>query len=256
MTIHSKTEIHPTAKLGKGVTVGPFTTIGANAQIGEGTEIGPSVVIERGTIIGKNCRIYHGASLGGDPQIINFKDVPSTVQIGDETTIREFVTIHRARTENGKTLVGNGCFLMAYSHIAHDCDIGDQVIIVNSAGLAGHIVVEEQAVISGLVGIHQRVRIGKNAMVGALAGVNQDVLPFCTVEGTPARLLGINSIGLKRAGFEPHVRSAIKKAIHFLLRSDLNTSQAMEKIEQEIENQEEIRYLISFIKNSSRGITK
>jgi UDP-N-acetylglucosamine acyltransferase len=254
--IHSSAFIHPSSKLAQGITIGPFTTIGPDVQIGEGTIIGPNVLIEAGTIIGKNCEIFHGASLGGKPQIINFKNVPAKVEIGDGTVIREYVTIHRSGSENGVTRVGEGCLLMAYSHLGHDCEIGDQVVIVNSTSLAGHVIVEDKVFISALVGVHQFVRIGRYAMVAGLAGVNQDVMPFSTVEGNRARLLGANAIGLKRANFKPDVRAAIKKALKFIAQPELNTKQAIEKIEAEIEVFDEINYLIKFIRNSSRGVTK
>jgi len=256
VTIHSSSIIHATAQLAQGVEVGPFTTIGPDVQIGEGTLIGQNVRIEAGTIIGKNCKVFHGASLGGEPQILNFKNVPATVEIGDGTVIREYVTVHRSGFENGVTRVGKNCLLMAYSHLGHDCELGDHVVIVNSAELAGHVIVENRAFISGLVGVHQFVRIGRHAMIGGLAGVNQDVLPFSTVEGNRARFLSVNAIGLKRANFKPDVRAAIKKALKIITRSDLNTQQALEKIAAEVSTFEEIRYLVDFIKNSSRGVTK
>lgn len=256
MIIHSSAVIHPAAELAQGVEVGPFTTLGPNVRIGEGTVIGPNVLIEAGTVIGKNCKILHGASLGGEPQIINFENVPASVEVGDRTVIREYVTIHRSSYENGVTRVGKDCLLMAYVHLGHDCEISDQVVIVNSTSLAGHVIVEDKVFISALVGVHQFVRIGKYAMVAGLAGVNQDVLPFSTVEGNRARFLGANSVGLKRANFKPEVRAAIKKALKFITQSNLNTSQAVEKIETEIEMFDEIHYLVNFIKNSSRGVTK
>jgi UDP-N-acetylglucosamine acyltransferase len=256
VTIHSSSVIDPGAKLAQGVRVGPFTTIGADVQVGEGTVIGPNVLIEAGTVIGKNCEIFHGASLGGDPQILNFKNVPSSVEIGDGTVIREYVTIHRSGFENGVTRIGKECLLMAYSHLGHDCEIGDQVVIVNSTSLAGHVIVEDRVFISALVGIHQFVRIGRYAMVAGLAGVNQDVLPFSTVEGNRARLLSANTVGLKRAKFKPDVRAAIKKALKLISQPELNTRQAVEKIEAEIEMFDEIHYLINFVNNSSRGVTK
>ena len=256
MTIHSSSVIHPDAELAQRVKVGPFTTIGPDVRIGEGTIVGPNVLIEAGTVIGKNCEIFHGASLGGEPQILNFKNVPATVEIGDRTVIREYVTIHRSGNENGVTRVGKGCLLMAYSHLGHDCEIGDQVVIVNSTSLAGHVIVEDRVFISALVGGHQFVRIGRYAMVAGLAGVNQDVLPFSTVEGNRARLLSANAVGLKRANFKPKVRGAIKKALKFIAQPELNTKQAVEKIEAEIEMFDEIHYLTNFIRNSSRGVTK
>ncbi len=256
MNIHSSAVIHPDAELAQGVEVGPSTTIGPKARIREGTVIGPNVLIEAGTIIGRNCRIFHGASLGGEPQILNFKNVPATLEIGDETVVREYVTAHRSGFENGVTRVGKGCLLMACSHVGHDCEIGDEVVIVNSTALSGHVMVEDKAFISGLVGIHQFVRIGRHAMVGGMARVNQDVLPFSTVEGNPGRLYSANVVGLKRANFKPDVRAAIKKALKFIAQPELNTMQAVEKISAEIKMFDEIKYLIDFINNSSRGVTK
>tara|TARA_Y100001936_G_scaffold190784_1_gene189745 strand:- start:13550 stop:14320 length:771 start_codon:yes stop_codon:yes gene_type:complete len=256
LIIHPSSVIDPSAKLGEGVSVGPFSIIGPEVKIGNGTVIGSHVLIEANTIIGKACKIFQGASIGGEPQIAGFEDVLSSVEIGDGTIVREYATIHRSMFNEGVTQVGENCLLMAYSHLGHDCKIGDQVIIVNGTGLSGHVVVEKQAFISGLVGIHQFVRIGRNSMVGGMAGINKDVLPFSTVEGTPARLLSLNAVGLKRANFKPNVRSAIKKAFKIISRPDLNTSQSIEKISSEVEMHEEITYLLDFIKNSTRGITK
>jgi UDP-N-acetylglucosamine acyltransferase len=236
--------------------VGPFTTIGPEAKVGEGTLIGPNVLIEAGTIIGKNCKVFHGASLGGEPQILNFKNVTASLEIGDETVVREYVTIHRSGFENGVTRVGSNCLLMAYSHVGHDCEIGDGVVIVNSTALSGHVIVDDKAFISGLVGVHQFVRIGRYAMVGGMARVNQDILPFSTVEGNPAKLYSLNAVGLKRAKFKLDIRVAIKKALKVIAQPNLNTNQALEKVLAEIEMFDEIQHLVDFIKDSSRGVTK
>ena len=256
MTIHPSSIIDPGSNLGEDITVGPFSVIGPNVKMGRGTVIGSHVLIEANTKIGEKCKIFHGASIGGEPQIMNFEDVSSSVEIGDGTVVREYATIHRSGFKDGVTRVGKNCLLMAYSHLGHDCELGDQVVVVNGTGLSGHVIVENQAFISGLVGIHQFVRIGRNAMVGGMAGVNQDVLPFSTVEGTPARLLSVNAVGLKRANFKPNVRAAIKKAFKIISSTDLNTTQAVEKISSEVEMCDEINYLLDFIKNSTRGITK
>jgi len=256
LTIHSSSIIDTDSELAKGVTVGPFSIIGPHAKIGKGTVIGSHVLIEANTVIGKNCKIFNGASIGGEPQIMNFEDVSSSVEIGDGTVVREYATIHRSGFKDGVTTVGKNCLLMAYSHLGHDCKLGEQVVVVNGTGLSGHVIVEDQAFISGLVGIHQFVRIGRNAMVGGMAGVNQDVLPFSLVEGTPARLLSVNAVGLKRANFKPAVRAAIKKAFKIISSPDMNTSQALKKINSEIEMCDEIDYLLNFIKNSTRGVTK
>ncbi len=253
MNISKNATIDPSAVLGDNVSVGPYTTIGPKVEIGEGTVVGPSAVIEKGTVIGKNCRIYNGASLGGDPQIFGFEDVPSSARIGDGTTIREFVTIHRSGKENGVTTIGDHCMLMNYAHVAHDCEIGNHVVIVNSCALAGHVVIEDYAFVSGLVAIHQYVRIGTQSMIQGLSPITQNVLPYSMVGDTPVKLISLNSVGLRRRKVAPQVRTAIKSAFKILKESEWNTTQAVEKIESEIELLDEIRYLIDFIKNSKRG---
>ena len=256
MTIHSKSEIDPSAELGKNVKVGPFSIVGPGVKIGDRTEIGPNIYIQARTVVGADCRIFHGASIGGDPQIKNIQDFISSVKIGDGTIIREFVTIHRSAKENESTIVGKGCLLMAYVHLAHDCILENEVVIVNGTELSGHITVEDRAFISGMVGAHQFVRFGKFSMTGGMSRIVKDVLPFCTVEGSPARLIGINAVGLKRAGMAPAKRSGLKKALRYLMHNDLNTTQAIKKIEEEIEISDEIRYLSEFINNSDRGIIR
>ncbi|SVB80406.1 uncharacterized protein METZ01_LOCUS233260, partial [marine metagenome] len=205
MLIHSNTAIDPSAKVGEEVRIGPFSTIGPRVKIGDRTEIGPNVHIEEGTVVGADCRIFHGASIGGDPQIAGVRDIISSVEIGDKTTIREFVTIHRSAKENEKTTIGKECLLMAYAHVAHDCVIGDDVVLVNATSLSGHIVVEDRAFISGMIGAHQFVRFGKLSMTGGMSKIVKDILPFSTVEGNPPRLIGTNAIGLKRAGIAPAI---------------------------------------------------
>jgi UDP-N-acetylglucosamine acyltransferase len=256
VAIHSNSEIHPSAELGKDVLVGPFSTIGPNVQIGDQTKIGPNVHIEADTVVGADCRIFHGASIGGDPQIAGARDIISSVEIGDQTTIREFVTIHRSAKENEKTTVGKGCLIMAYAHIAHDCAIGDDVVLVNATSLSGHIIVEDRAFISGMIGAHQFVRFGKLSMTGGMSRIVKDVLPFSTVEGSPARLIGTNAIGLKRAGIVPAVRSSLKKAINLIMHDELNTTQALKKIEGEVEMSDEVSYLVDFVNQSNRGIIR
>ena len=256
MLISSNTEIDPSATIGKEVRIGPFSTIGPKVKIGDRTEIGPNVHIEEGTVVGADCRIFHGASIGGDPQIAGVRDIISSVEIGDKTTIREFVTIHRSAKENEKTTIGKECLLMAYAHVAHDCVIGDDVVLVNATSLSGHIVVEDRAFISGMIGAHQFVRFGKLSMTGGMSRIVKDVLPFSTVEGNPARLIGTNAIGLKRAGIGPSVRSSLKKSISLIMHDKLNTTQAIKKIEEEIEMSDEIRYLINFVNQSDRGIIR
>ena len=256
MTIHRNSEIDPTADLGTGVRVGPFSTIGPGVKIGDRTEIGPNVCIHQSTFVGADCRIFHGASIGGDPQIKDARDISSSVEIGEGTTVREFVTIHRSAKENETTFVGKKCLIMAYVHLAHDCVVGDEVVIVNGTELSGHIIVEGSAFISGMVGAHQFVRFGKLSMTGGMSRIVKDIPPFCTVEGSPARLIGTNALGLKRAGIIPSVRSGLKKAVRFLMHNDLNTTQAIKKIEEEIEISDDIRYLVNFVNQSNRGIIR
>lgn len=256
MTIHKSAVIDSSVILGENVSIGPFSVVGPNTIIGANTIIGPNVVIHPRTVIGDDCKIHHGASIGGDPQMVNFGDIASSVEIGDGTVIREFVTIHRGAKESQATKIGKHCMLMNYVHIAHDCELGDHVVVVNYTGLSGHVVVEDHAFISGQVGVHQFVRIGKNAMVGGKTAVTKDIIPFSLVEGVPARLVSINAIGLRRNHIPPQTRTALKKALKILLDPAHNTTQAIEIIEAEIEMQNEILYLINFIKHSSRGITK
>ena len=256
MTIHKSAVIDYSAKLGNNVAIGPFSIVGANAVIGDNTEMGPHVLIHPRTVIGKGCKIHCGATIGDEPQMVGFKDIASSVEIGEGTVVREYVTIHRGAKESQATKIGKHCMLMNYVHIAHDCEIGDHVIIVNYTGLSGHVVVEDHAFVSGQVGVHQFVRIGKNAMVGGKTAITKDILPFSLVEGVPARLVSINAIGLRRNHIQPKTRTALKNAFKILLDPAHNTTQAVEKMETEIELRDEIRYLIHFINHSSRGITK
>jgi len=257
MQIHHTAIIDSKAQLAKDVSIGPYSIIGSEVEIGEGSIIGPHVQINGRCLIGKNCEIYQGASLGGNPQILKFDfDTPSSIKIGDRTQIREYVTVHRSGFENGVTQIGEDCLLMAYTHVAHDCIIGNHVVMVNYTGLPGHVIVEDRAFISGLVGVHQFVRIGKYSMVAGMSAVRKDVIPFALIEGTPARLVGVNFVGLRRNDFPTKIRSSIKLAIKMIKDPYLNTSQSVEKIKSEIEMNPEIRYLIDFINASSRGITK
>jgi UDP-N-acetylglucosamine acyltransferase len=256
VAIHSNSEIHSSAEIGKDVQVGPFSTIGRRVIIGDRTEIGPNVYIEADTVVGADCRIFHGASIGGDPQIAGVRDIVSFVEIGDHTIVREFVTIHRSGNQNKKTMVGKSCLIMAYAHIAHDCVIGNDVVLVNATSLSGHIIVEDGAFISGMIGAHQFVRFGKLSMTGGMSRIVKDILPYSTVEGNPARLIGANAIGLKRAGIAPGVRTGIKNAINFIMHNELNTTQAIKKIKEEIEMSDEINYLVNFVNQSNRGIIR
>lgn len=242
------------AKIGRNVEISPYAIIEDDVTIGEKTKIGPYVVIKKGTTIGKHCKIDIGVVIGNDPQIIGWKDVKSYVVIGDNNIIREYATIHRSSFENKMTQIGDNNFIMANVHIAHDCKIGDNVTITNFTGLTGHVEVEDRAVISGLVAIHQFVRVGRLSMIGGGAKVTQDVPPYFMADGHPASCVGINTVGLQRAGISSKIRQDIKNAFRLLYRSHLNVSQALLKIEEEISSSPEIEHLIAFIKNSKRGI--
>jgi UDP-N-acetylglucosamine acyltransferase len=256
--IHEKALVHPRAKIAEGVEIGPFSVIGENATIGKDTWLGPHVVITGWTTIGENCKIYQFSSIGEDPQALKFKGEESHVIIGNDNVIREFVTINRATTHGGgKTVLGNENFLMAYAHVAHDCHIGNQVIMSNAATLAGHIEIEDGAIIGGLVGVHQFVRIGAYSFVSGLSGVPQDIPPYILVAGGRCKPYGLNMVGLKRHGFPEKTISGLKKAYKVIFRSGLNLENAIGVIEEDdISSIPEVVHLVEFIQGSKRGICR
>ena len=254
--IHETAVIYPGARLGRDVEVGPYSVIGENVFIGDGTKIGSHVVIEGWTTIGKDCQIHHGACVGNAPQDLKFKGEKTFVYIGDNTIIREFVTINRATGEGEETRIGSNCLLMGTVHIAHNCVIGNNVVISNHAGLAGHVTVEDRAIISGLSGVHQFVKIGRNAMVGGASKVVQDVPPFVIADGRPARVCGLNSVGIARAGLSEDVRRNLKRAYRILFRSGLKLSEAITTMEQELDSSEPVDHLLRFLRNVNRGICR
>lgn len=232
------------------VEVGPYSIIGENVKIGSGTVIGSHVLIEGWTSIGKNCRIFHGAAIGTQPQDYKFTGMRSYVRIGDNNIIREFVTVHRASHEEEETSIGNNNFLMAYVHIGHNCVLHSNVIISNASSLAGHVEVEDKAVIGGMSGFHQFVRVGSLAMVGGYARVVKDVPPFSLVAGQPARLFGINSIGLKRQNIPKKIQLDLKRAYKTIMQK--NRLQAIEDIKVNVNSGEEVNHLIRFLENPSK----
>ncbi|MDI6781744.1 MAG: acyl-ACP--UDP-N-acetylglucosamine O-acyltransferase [bacterium] len=254
MNIHPTAIIHPEAQIGKGVIVGPFTVIDKGVRIGQGTQIGAHVILANWTIIGADCKIHAGAVIGDDPQIKDYKHEESYCLIGDNNVIREYVTIHRGWHKGDATRIGNNNFLMANTHIAHDCQIGDNVIMANAATLGGHVIVEDNAFISGLVGIHQFVRIGTLSMIGGCSKVVQDVPPYALADGHPACVSGLNIVGMRRAEIIPQVRGVLKKAYKLLYHSGLNTNQALSTIKNELEMTHEIEHLVRFIEAAKRGI--
>jgi len=241
--IHPTAIVSPEAELADGVEIGPYSIIGENVTIGEDTKIGSGVSIQGWTKIGKRCCIFQGAVIGTPAQDVHYKGGKSSVEIGDDNLIREYVTIHRGTGEESITHIGNNNFIMAYSHIAHNCWVGNRVVIANMGTLAGYVRVEDKVVIGGLAAVHQYVRIGTCAMIGGCTKVIKD-------------LWGLNVVGLRRAGFSARTRRYLSKAYKILFRSGLNTSQALKKIENELEGIPEIEYLCNFIRSSKRGICK
>jgi UDP-N-acetylglucosamine acyltransferase len=254
-----KTEIHPTAlvaadaQIGQGVKIGPYCVIQEEVSVGDGTRIDANVVLEQRTSIGKNCIIMAGAVLGGPPQDYKFHGERTYLNIGDGNIIREYVTIHRASGEGEATVIGDENMLMAYCHIGHNCRIGSGITMANMVGISGHTLIEDKVVFGGIVGVHQKVRIGKLAMIGGFSKVVQDVPPFAMADGRPLRVCDLNVIGLRRNGVGPKVRSDLKQAYKLLYRSNLNITQALEAIENEIEASEELQYLLDFIRNVRLG---
>lgn len=255
--IHKTAIIDAKAELDSGVEIGPYCIIGPQVKIAKNTKLAPHVVIDGWTKIGEGCRIFQFASLGAIPQDLKYKGEESWVILGNNNTIREFVTIHRGTAQSGgKTIIGDNNFLMAYSHVAHDCKIGNQVILANAATLAGHIEIEDYAIVGGLVGIHQFLRLGRHCIIGGGSGVNQDIPPYMMANGQRAKLYGVNNIGLKRHNFSPEAVSNLKKAYHIIFRSGLTVKKALDQVQTEIKNSPEVDHLISFIKSSERGITR
>lgn len=248
--------VHPEAKIAANVVIEPFVTIHKNVEVGEGTWIGSNVTIMEGARIGKNCKIFPGAVVSAIPQDLKFAGEETTVEIGDNTTIREFVTINRGTKANNKTVVGDNCLLMAYVHIAHDCEIGNNCILANAATLAGHIIIDDFAIIGGLSAVHQFVNIGKYSMISGGSLVRKDVPPFTKAARDPLSFVGINSIGLRRRGFSNEKINEIQDIYRILYLKRYNVTKALRIIETEVPETPERDEIISFINNSTRGIMK
>ena len=248
--------VHPEALLGKDVTIEPFAYIDRNVEIGDGTWIGPNSTVLYGARIGKNCKIFPSSVISGIPQDLKFKGEESTAEIGDNTTIREGVTVNRGTLAVGKTVVGSSCLLMAYSHIGHDCAVGNNCIIGNSSGLAGEVKVDDWAILSGGTLVHQFARIGAHVMIGGGSRVRIDVPPFIKADREPLSYMGLNSVGLTRRGFEKERIDEIHNIYRVLFQSKLNNSQALEKVEQDFKPSPDRDYIIEFIRKSERGIIR
>lgn len=248
--------IHPAAKIHPSVVIDPFVTIEQNVEIGEGTRIGSNVTIMEGARIGKNCTIFPGAVISGIPQDLKFRGEETLAIIGDNTTIRECVTINRGSASKGKTVVGNNCLIMAYSHVAHDSVVGDNVIISNATQIAGEVIVDNFAVIGGGTLIHQFCHIGPHVMIQGGALVNKDIPPYVKAAREPIAYAGVNSIGLRRRGFSNDTIREIQDIYRYLYLSGYNNSDAVERIEAELPATKERDEIIMFVRNSKRGIIK
>ena len=248
--------VHPGAKIAKNVVIEPFTTIHNNVIIGEGTWIGSNVTIMEGARIGKNCNIFPGCVISAIPQDLKFKDEETTVIIGDNTTLREYVTINRGTVDRGKTVVGKNCLIMAYCHIAHDCIVGDNCIFSNNSTLAGHVTIGNYVILAGMTAVHQFCTIGQHAFITGGSLVRKDVPPFVKGAREPMSYVGINSIGLRRRGFKSEKIREIQNIYRTLFQKGFNNTQAVRLIEAEMEATTERDEILQFIKNSKRGIMK
>ena len=255
--IHETALINSRAEIDSNVDIGAYSIIGDNVFIGSGTVISPHVVIDPFVTIGRNCRIFQYAAIGAVPQSLKFEGEKTYVKIGNGTIIREFVTIHRGTGFGGGiTEVGEENFLMAYTHIAHDCRVGRKVVMANNATLAGHITIGDHATIGGLVAVHQFVKIGEYAFVGGKSAVVKDVPPYVIAAGDRAELHGLNSVGLKRHGFSPTTLSLLKKTYRIIFRIGLTMNEAIERVRAEVEQVPEVVNFIDFIRSSQRGVTR
>lgn len=254
--------IHPTAvvdvdaKLGSEVEIGPYSIIGAGVTLGDKVKIMSHVVIDGNTTIGAGCTLFPFSCVGTKTQDLKYTGAKTFVTIGERTTLREYVTVHSSTIEGETTRVGSDCSILAYCHIAHECKVGNGVIMSNCSQLAGHVTIEDDVGMGGMVGVHQFVRIGKMAFVGGFTRIAQDVPPFFIVEGNPAVARGVNSVGLKRRDITADVRERLKDAYRILFREELSTTQALTKIRAELQSCPEIEHLLAFIESSERGITK
>lgn len=255
--IHPLAFVDPSARLGDGVTVGPFAVIGAGVEIGDGTEVGAGAQIQGPTKIGRENRIYPQAAIGFDPQDLKFQGEEVRLEIGDHNQFREFCTVHRGTSKGGGiTRVGNDGLFMAYTHIAHDCQVGSRVIFANNATLAGHVDVHDDANISAFSSVHQFCRVGRHAYVGGYTVATLDALPFVKTVGQKPACYGLNSIGLKRKGVPAETIRKLEAAYRILVRSRLPTPKAVEQIRVELAGDPDVDYLISFVESSQRGIIK
>jgi UDP-N-acetylglucosamine acyltransferase len=253
--IHRSSVVHPSAAIGEGAEIGPFCVVGEHVTIGPGTRLLANVVVNGHTSIGEDSTIFPFVTLGLPSQDRKYQGEVSYTTIGDRTTLREFVSVHRATGEGEVTSIGDDSLLLAYSHVAHNCRIGNHVTMSSTAQLSGHVMIDDYATIGGMTGVHQFVRIGKHAMIGGFTKIARDIPPYLLVDGTPPSVGGLNVIGLRRAEFRPEVMAELKECYKLLYRSHLNTSQALDAM-RAIVTTDEGREMVAFVAASKRGITK
>ena len=256
MKIHPAAIVDKKAKLADDVEVGPYALIGPNVEIGKSVTIASHVVLDGYIVIGEGTRIFTGAVIGSPPQDLKYKGKKSFLKIGKNNIIREYVTMNPGTEEGSVTFVGDGNLLMAYSHVAHDCKIGNNCVIANLGTLAGHVTIEDRVVMGGLAAVHQFTRVGKMAIIGGCSKVVQDIPPFSTCDGNPARVYGLNLIGITRAGMPKDAQVRLRKAFKILFHSGLILKNGIEKVKKSMGFFEEIDYLLNFIKNSERGVCR
>ncbi len=253
-SIHPTALIDPSAELGVGISVGPYAIIGPQVSVGDRCRLGPRVTLQRNVRLAEDVSVGDGSILGGDPQDLKYGGEETWVEIGPETIIREYSTINRATAATFKTTVGARCFIMTYVHLAHDCQVGDDVVIANATQCAGHVTIHDRAILSGLNAVHQFVTIGTYAFVGGGSRVNQDIPPYVKAVGNPMELYGLNSIGLQRAGFSGETIAALKRAYRLFFNSDLNLSQALERARSDLPPFPEVERFLAFVESSERGV--
>jgi UDP-N-acetylglucosamine acyltransferase len=252
--VHPTAILDPAAELGQGVEIGPWVIVGPRVCIGDRCRIGPRARLQRNVRLAEDVSVGDGSILGGDPQDLKYKGEETWVEVGAGTIIREYSTINRGTTHSYRTTVGARCFIMSYVHLAHDCHLGDDVVIANATQLAGHVTIQDHAVLSGLNAVHQFVTIGAYAFVGGGSRVNQDIPPYVKAVGNPMELYGLNSIGLQRAGFSGETVAALKRAYRLFFNSELNLSQALERARTDLPPFPEVERFLAFVESSERGV--
>lgn len=252
--IHPTAIIAPSARIGAQVHIGPYAYVGDDCVVGDGCVIAMRATLERNVTLAAGVKIGIGSVIGGDPQDLKYKGEHTTVEIGENTVVREYATINRGTSHSYKTSVGSGSFLMSYVHLAHDCQVGNGVIVGNGTQLAGHVTIDDRAIVSGLVAVHQFARIGRHSFVGGCSRVAKDVPPYLKAVGNPVKLYGLNSVGLQRSGFDDVIVRELKRAYRLVFRSELNVSQALSRARAELQPLPEVSAFLTFIEESERGI--